>query len=248
MNLIRNSAPLRQASGLKIGSAVTAPTWTDAKANSSGEIAGVASMACLYITVHSAKESTDREAATTELTAWAILPLFMPGDDREMQAAATSNGDQYLNTGKFQLPLFSPARMLRKGLVEPFAKRTPGDATGATFLKQFLKGKQVVALEGATAFVRIVDLQLPPQLQPTSKSVEDLSQLSIGPAKKGYTAPLEKSRAKSTFLATRPKKEAEKEYYARMNRLLARAAADLKQRQDHERALTQKVAAKKKTR
>eukprot|EP01043_Picozoa_sp_COSAG02_P104218 COSAG02_NODE_40211_length_408_cov_0.614887_1_plen_55_part_10 len=55
-------------------------------------------MACLFITAHSAKESTDREAAMTELTAWAILPLLWYGDDREMQAAATSNGDQYLNT------------------------------------------------------------------------------------------------------------------------------------------------------
>ena len=221
------------ATGLKMGSAVTAPSWTNASGARLGDVDGDACIACLHITVHAAKESPAGEGATTELRAWGVLPLFMPGgDELETQPAATSNDDQYLNTGRFQLPLFSPAKTLRTDLVESFAKRAPDDATAASSLKQFLKRKQVLALEGASAFVRIVDLQLPPELQPTSKSPEDLCQLGIGPPKRSYTAPVDKGQAKSTFAATRPKKEGEEEFDARIARLLARAEDDLIKKQD----------------
>ena len=80
--------------------------------------------------------------------------------------------------------------------------------------------------------MRIVDLQLPPELQPTSKSTEDLCQLSIGPPKRSYTAPVDKGQAKSTFAATRPKKEGEEEFDARIARLLAMAEDDLIKKQD----------------
>lgn len=171
-----------------MGSAVTAPEWTDASGHRQGEIEGVAGAACIHITVHCVKQSSADETAKVEPLAWGILPLCTPSDDQQSRATETKIGEHYLNTGRFQIPLFGPEKALRKDIVASFADRNHKDATSASSLKQFFNRKQVLAIEGSSAFVRVVDLQLPPMLQPTSKSVLDLTQLSIGPAKRNYTA------------------------------------------------------------
>ena len=226
-------------------SAVTAPDWTDASGTRSGDIEGDAGVACLRISVHSAKGISEHEAVTTELIAWGVLPLMMPVHAQRTKVSMASHDELYLNAGKFQLPLFSSAKTLRKDLVSSFAGRSPNDPTSASSLKLFCKSKRVLPLEGASAFVRIVDLQLPPELQPTRKSPEDLSQVSIGATKRSYTAPLDKKRQKETFQSTRPKKEGEKEFDLRVATILDRAVDVLQTQQDNDAALHANATAQK---
>ena len=96
----------------------------------------------------------------------------------------------FLNAGRFQLPLFGAAKTLPDALVAGFAEREQKDATAAGSLKVAAKSKEVLPLDGASVFVRVVDLQLRPELRSTPKSTVDLTQLNIGPPKKGYTAPV----------------------------------------------------------
>lgn len=195
---------------MRMDSPVTAPSWTDASGTRTGEVDGLADAACLLITVHAAKESTGGDGGDgggtvrTDLLAWAVLPLFAPRDTEGLeQRQGAAEQEQHLNAGRFQLPLFSAGKPLSKDLVAGFAAREQKDATSAGSLKQLNKLKRLLALDGASVFVRVVDLQLRPELRPTATAKKiDLSQLSIGPPKKSYTAPVAAVRTRTHFCLT----------------------------------------------
>lgn len=174
------------AGGLNMESAVTAPNWKDARGKKAGAVEGTAA---LLVAVHTCSAPASGGTTTSKILAWAVLPLFLPSDS----AGADAGGSErlFLNAGRFQLPLFSAAKTLSDALVTGFADRKHiKDATAAEGLKAATKRKAVLPLDGASVFVRVVDLQLRPELRPTPKSTVDLTQLNVGPSKKGYTAPV----------------------------------------------------------
>ena len=193
-------------SDLKMASPVSAPRWGDAKGSWSGELKGDSSVAAVVVTVHTARAEGGGAVKTAPL-AWAVLPLFLPQSSLAPTGSDEPAGD-HLNAGRFQLPLFAADMPLPPTVLRSFATREADDPLGARLLKAALKKRNGVrALEGASVFVRLADLQMRPELRPTAKSTVDSAQLGVG-TKAKYTATTPAAKAKKTFEALCPKKEA----------------------------------------
>ena len=203
--------PLFVARGLDLDSPVIAPEWSDASASRDGVLGDGRSVALIEIV---GAWEDDGGAVQTQCVAWAVLPLFLP----------TAGGHcKYLNSGRFQLPLFHGAQMPPASLVCAVGEAERADIMGEASMARAVKAKELTPLDGASLFVRVVDQQLAPvsnsdnlslsfarawvlncsaivqELRPSPASNLDMTQLGIGHSKGKYTAPLASVRAADTL-------------------------------------------------
>ena len=198
--------PLFLARGLDLDSPVVAPEWSDASASRDGVLGDGRSVALIEIV---GAWEDDAGAVQTQCVAWAVLPLFLP---------TTGGLCRYLNSGRFQVPLFHGAQMPPASLVCAIGESGRADTMGEAAMARAVKAKEVKPLDGASLFVRVVDQQLAPvsnsdnlslsfarawgadsaivqELRPSPASHLDTTQLGIGHGKGKYTAPLASVRA-----------------------------------------------------
>ena len=142
--------PLFVARGLDLDSPVIAPEWSDASASRDGVLGDGRSVALIEI---ASVWEDDAGAVQTQCVAWAVLPLFLP---------TTGGLCRYLNSGRFQVPLFHGAQMPPASLVCTIGESGRADTMGEAAIARAVKAKEVKPLDGASLFVRVVDQQLAP--------------------------------------------------------------------------------------
>ena len=185
------------AKQLSLQSPTTAAEWMDAHGVVTGAQQAANGVSLLLEIFAAGAADGSAASPAPERIAWALLPLFAPATPK--LPAERSWRRPYLCTGRFQLPLYEAEGAAKSSSVLPITppilaavlERDVFDEAGLEVLQNASKGKLKGASRGlksavpapkllnggASVFVRLVDLQLRPDLRPTVNSPLDIGQV-----------------------------------------------------------------------